>query len=125
MNLHTLLRDWLIETMGFREHQIEMRGVHVSRRKEIMVYIGGAVQRLHFTFDEPHEPFKVDCCLLSGGMSSPINSESIIKTLCPYVDLRDPESLNILEDKIWRHARDYRGSRREQVLDGVQGKHES
>jgi hypothetical protein len=129
MNLHILLKEWLVETMGFKEHQIEMRGVHIARRREIVVYIGGATQRLHFVFDagpEPDRPFMVDCCLLSGGMSSPLNSESIIETLCPYIDLRDPESLNILEDKVWRYARDYRGPRKQQVdIDGVQGEDSS
>ena len=93
MNIAELFEDWLITECGFSKHQVGTSGTATWRI--VIVYLGST--KLHFIVERR---FFIDCCLMNGGMSTPTTVDNVIKVLFSWVDLRDPESLNIIGRKI-------------------------
>lgn len=83
-----LIRQLCIE-MGFKEYLIELRWGN-----EVIVYLDG--KKLHFICDE----YLVNCTLMRGGMVTPNNSENIICIVFPNVDIRNPQSLIEIKNKL-------------------------
>lgn len=89
MSLAILLKEYLISECGFQEWQIQVRF-----SKEVIVYLSG--RKLHFTLQND----VVDCCLMFGGMSTPNNQQYIIDTLFSNLDLKDPQSFEVIWGKM-------------------------
>lgn len=110
MNVANLLHEFLVGTMGYHDWQVSKpkfrkgntwwSGTNVNTlvrtnpdSHTITVYTNH--MKLHFVIEE----FMIDCCLMNGGMSTPVTPQNIVKCLCK-VDVRDPGSFDKIKDKI-------------------------
>lgn len=108
MNNAELFRFWLIDEVGFRADQVEVRGSRSpDGAREIFVHF--VDKKLHFIVDK----HKIDCALARGphgphGQSwgSRFDIEYIVCMVHHWVDLRDPESFDIIGGSIRRICED-------------------
>jgi len=99
MKTHELLAEFLID-FGFPEHSMIVRNsFHLKDSSEIRVFLPGS-GKISIIVGLRAEEYKFDCAIINGDKYTPWNEEYVTHWIHRSLDIRSPDSLDILSEKL-------------------------